>query len=83
MSSLVLVIGVSVEVVACATLQFLMTGLVNRLPTGAPTYRRMASSALLSVVLHCKAPSTQAEWLISKLLGKESNPTSRALGVSG
>ncbi len=47
-----------------------MTGLVNRLPTGAPTYRRMASSALVAIVLNCKAPDTQAEWLINKLLGE-------------
>lgn len=57
------------------SLQFLMTGLMRRFPAASATYRRMAASALLLLTLHARNPTSQAQWLISRLLGK---PTSHS-----
>ena len=58
--------GVNVLFVA----QSLMTAVMERLPGAVPAYRRMAASTLHTITTHCRHPSTQAHWAISKLLGQ-------------
>ena len=47
-----------------------MAGLVDRFVSSSPSYRRMASSSLVIVVANSRVPSSTAEWLVSKLLGR-------------
>lgn len=53
----------------CRPVQFLMMGILQRLPKAGASYRRMASSTLHSLMTYSRFPQTQAEWLISKCLG--------------
>ena len=58
-----------VKVVLSVT-QSLMTAVMERLPGAVPVYRRMAASTLHTIATHCRHPPTQAQWVISKLLGQ-------------
>lgn len=46
-----------------------MASTVDRFSSSSPSYRRMATSCLVTIVANSREPSTTSEWLVQKLLG--------------